>query len=198
MMLCESVDTRRDRHRGVTVSALGSSRRRPAAIADDKLARLHALFCPPLTGYVTGLMLGDRPAAEDIVQETFTKAWRHLRRYEDVDVTTLRPWLYTVARRLVIDVLRARRVRPSEVTMEKLGPVATDNDAINRFVEADRMRQALLKLSPEHRAVLIGLYFHDQSFEDVAQRLGIPAGTVRSRSHYAKRALRALLDEQSS
>ncbi|MFG2042278.1 sigma-70 family RNA polymerase sigma factor [Dactylosporangium sp. NPDC048998] len=174
----------------------GGSGRQPAHMAEDKLARLHASFREPLTGYVTGLLFGDRPTAEDIVQETFTRAWRHLSQHDVTDVAVLRPWLYTVARHLVIDTLRARRVRPSEVTMDKLGPVASTNDDVARMVETDRMHRALLKLSPDHRTVLIELYFHDRSFEEIAQRHGIPVGTVRSRSHYAKRALRAVLDEQ--
>ncbi|MET7424512.1 sigma-70 family RNA polymerase sigma factor [Dactylosporangium sp. NPDC005555] len=177
------------------VVASGGTGQQPTHAAADKLARLHALFREPLTGYVINLLLGDRPAAEDVVQETFTRAWRHLSRHDDVEIDTLRPWLYTVARHLVIDVLRARRARPAEVAMDKLGQFAADEDGVGRMVEADRMRRALLRLSPEHRVVIVELYFHDRSLEETARKLGVPVGTVRSRSHYAKRALRSYLDE---
>src|SRR5258707_12611898 len=87
--------SRRDRYGGVMVVAPGGSRRQPTHTAEDKLARLHALFREPLTGYVIRLLFGDRAAAEDIVQETFTRAWRYLSRHEDGAVAVLRPCLYT-------------------------------------------------------------------------------------------------------
>jgi RNA polymerase sigma-70 factor (ECF subfamily) len=177
------------------VVAPGSGRQRPTHPTEDKLTHLHTTYRTPLTNYVNKLLFGDRPAAEDIIQETFTRAWRHLNQHHDTDITTLRPWLYTVARRLVIDTLRARRARPTEVTIEKLGPLPTTDDTPTRIAETDRMHRALQHLTPEHRTVLIELYYHDQTFDEVAQQLGIPTGTVRSRSHYAKQALRKLLHE---
>ncbi|ASW55399.1 sigma-70 family RNA polymerase sigma factor [Plantactinospora sp. KBS50] len=161
--------------------------------AEDRLGELHALFRRQLLGYVGKAMCGDRAAAEDVVQETFTRAWRHLRQHDDVDVAELRPWLYTVARRLVIDVLRARRARPTEVAVTDLAAVAVSDGDLGRLVRAEAVREALRSLSAEHRTVLIELYFHDRSPAEIAELLGIPVGTVRSRSHYAKQALRAYL-----
>lgn len=166
-----------------------------AQTAEDKLAALDRLFRQPLFGYVLKTMLGDRAAAEDIVQETYVRAWRHLSQHDEVDPVQLRPWLYTVARRLVIDLLRARRARPTEVIVEDLGRLPAGDDRIAGLVRAQSLRAALLELSPEHREVLIELYFHDRSPAEVADRLGIPIGTIRSRSFYAKRALRVHLEE---
>jgi RNA polymerase sigma-70 factor, ECF subfamily len=176
------------------VATSGSAVQQLAQSAEDKLAVLDRLFRQPLLGYVGRTMLGDQAAAEDIVQETFTRAWRYLGQHDDVDPATLRPWLYTVARRLVIDVLRARRARPTEVMMEDLARLAVAEDGIAGLVRAESLRAALLELSAHHRHVLIELYFHDRSPAEIAQRLGVPIGTVRSRSYYAKRALRKHLE----
>ena len=163
--------------------------------AEDKLAALDRLFRQPLLGYVVKAMLGDRAAAEDIVQETYVRAWRYLGQCAEADPARLRPWLYTVARRLVIDVLRARRARPPEVMVEDLGRLPASADAIDALVQAETLRVALLKLSVEHRLVLIELYLYDRSPADLADRLGVPHGTVGSRSFSAKKAFRAVLKE---
>lgn len=160
----------------------GSAAQRPAQTAEDKLAVLDRLFRQRLLGYVGKTMLGDQAAAEDIVQETFIRAWRYLGQHADVDPTTLRPWLYTVARRLVIDVLRARSVRPPEVMMEDLTRLALTEDGTVGLLRSESLRTALLNLSAEHRYVLVELYLHDRSPAEVARELGVPIGTVRSRS----------------
>jgi RNA polymerase sigma-70 factor, ECF subfamily len=163
-------------------------------VAADKIDFLHATVSRPLLAYVAKLTLGDQRMAEDIVQETFVRAWRYLVRHADVEVEAFRPWLYTVARRLVIDLLRARRSRPAEVIVEDLTRVADTGDDIATMLRATSVRGALLALRPEHRSVLIELYYHGRSTVEVASRLGVPVGTVKSRSHYAKQALRASLD----
>ena len=79
--------------------------------------------------------------------------------------------------------------------MADLGWPARSEDSVPGLVRAQSLRAALLALSPEHRLILVELYFHDRSPADVAQRLGLPIGTVRSRSFYAKRALRVYLED---
>lgn len=167
------------------------------ASTDDKLAILYDSVRQPLLSYVVKLMLGQRGVAEDIVQETFMRAWRYLGEHGDVDAVALRPWLFTVARHLAIDVLRARRARPSEVILDDLSRLASA-DGVDELVQAESVRAALRELSPDHRAVLVELYFHDRSPAEVAERTSVPIGTVRSRTYYAKRALREQLDAQES
>ncbi len=157
---------------------------------DDKLEVLYASVRQPLQRYVVKIMLGERDIAEDIVQETFMRAWRYLDGHETVEAGSLRPWMFTVARNLAIDVLRARRARPSEVMMDDLSLLPGGEDEIGGLVQAESVRAALRELSPEHRAVLIELYFHDRSPAEVAERTCVPIGTVRSRTYYAKRAMR--------
>jgi RNA polymerase sigma-70 factor (ECF subfamily) len=105
----------------------------------------------------------------------------------------LRPWLYTVARRLVIDAHRARKARPTEVALEEAGAGPETDEVIDALDHAEALRTALRRLSPDHRYVMIELYVRDRPAEEIAARLGVPVGTVRSRSHYARRALRGYL-----
>ncbi len=161
--------------------------------AEERLASLYDAVGGPLTRYVQKLTLGDQQLAEDIVQETFLRAWRYLSQHPETTAEEFRPWLYTVARRLVIDNLRARRARPPEFITDDLSRVvAVDND-IDSFVTADAIRDALRSLNPEHRTVLIELYYRGRSIADIAAELNVPAGTIKSRSYYAKQAFRALL-----
>ncbi|MFG2042284.1 sigma-70 family RNA polymerase sigma factor [Dactylosporangium sp. NPDC048998] len=157
------------------------------------MSDLHSRCAKPLTTYVAKLTLGDVRLAEDIVQETFLRAWQYLVAHEDLDVGSFAPWLYTVARRLVIDVLRMRRARPAEVLVDDLHrAVVTDGD-IDSMLTTQAVRAALLRLSPEHRVVLVELYYRGRMVAEVAEEFGVAVGTIKSRSYYAKLALRSHL-----
>lgn len=172
-----------------------SRERSPQDTVEDRLELLDRMYRQPLLGYVAKANAGNHVAAEDIVQEAFARAWRYLDEHPDAQPEELRPWLYTVARRLIIDAHRARRARPIEVAIEdtEAGPVA--DDAMTGILHAETLRSALLRLSPDHRYVMVELYMRDRPAEEIARRLGVPVGTVRSRSHYAKRVLRGLLTD---
>jgi len=165
----------------------------PADSVELRLERLDRLFRRPLLGYVAKSHVGGHVAAEDIVQEAFTRAWRYLGEHQDVPPETLRPWLYTVARRLVIDAHRARKARPAEVALEEAGVGPETDDLITALEHTEALYTALRRLSPHHQYVMIELYVRDRPADEIAARLGVPVGTVRSRSHYAKRALRGYL-----
>jgi RNA polymerase sigma-70 factor, ECF subfamily len=165
----------------------------PAVTIEDRLELLDRLFRRPLLGYVAKTHVGSHVAAEDIVQEAFTRAWRYLGEHQDVPPEKLRPWLYTVARRLIIDAHRAKKARPTEVALEETGVGPQTDDVLDALEYAEALRTALRRLSPDHRYVMIELYIRDRPAEEIAARLGVPVGTVRSRSHYAKRALRGYL-----
>ena len=134
----------------------------------------------------------DRQRAEDIVQETFLRLWRHPEVLRSPHAS-VRPWLFTVARRIVIDAVRAQALRPQEVDDTDLECRALDDDDFERLAVAQAFRQALAALSTAHRAVLLELYYRGSSVADAADRLGVPEGTVKSRSYYALRALRSHL-----
>ena len=150
----------------------------PGTLAEALLERLHERYRVQLYGYLVKLTLGDTRMAEDIVQETFVRAWRQIGRDPGIEVETFAGWLYTVARRLVVDMLRARRARPSEVIVDDLSQVSAAQDPIGGLVAAHAVRDALRTLSLDHRVVLIELYYHGRSPTEVADLLDIPVGTV--------------------
>lgn len=160
---------------------------------EQALARLHREHGKALLGFLLGLTYGDRHRAEDLVQETLFRAWKNPEALESGDHASLRPWLYTVARRLAIDARRARLARPAEVGPDALEQSPAAEDRTEQAVAALDLHEALRLLSPEHRDVLVQLYFRGASVREAADALGVPPGTVKSRAYYAIRALRALL-----
>ncbi|MGK5550457.1 sigma-70 family RNA polymerase sigma factor [Actinomadura kijaniata] len=163
--------------------------------ADEGLLRaLYREHGGPLLGYVLRLTGGDRPQAEDVVQETLLRAWRHP---EALAGRPARPWLFTVARNLVVDAHRARRARPPETGIdERVVMTAAGSDDIDRALESWTVAEALAELSPQHRAVLVHTYYRGLSVAEAAKVLGVPPGTVKSRTYYALRALRLALEER--
>jgi len=135
----------------------------------------------------------DLPDAEDIVQETFIRAWRLLPQLSSGDFP-VRPWLYRVARNLLIDADRAARSRPVTVRAQP-AEEGRDDTGLNRVLDQQLVTDALHQLSPAHRTVLVETFYRGHSLARVARQLGIPDGTARSRLHYALRALRRQLDD---
>ena len=138
------------------------------------------------------LLGGDRPQAEDIVQETLLRAWRHA---SELTVEEARPWLFTVARHLTVDARRARSARPAEVAQSAL-PDELATEELDAALDSYLIADALATLSPAHREVIVAAFFRDQTVAQIAAAQHIPAGTVRSRLFYALRALRLSLQER--
>lgn len=165
------------------------------ATADEDVVRaLYAEHAGPLLGYVLRLVRGDRQRAEDVVQETLLRAWRHPEAL-DPDRGPARVWLATVARNLVIDGERARSARPPEVGDDALGTLPA-NDEIDQAMLSWEVMGVLAELSPHHREVVLEVYYRGHSVAEAAERLGIPQGTVKSRTYYALRQLELLLRER--
>lgn len=134
-----------------------------------------------------------RESAQDAVQETFLRAWRNLPRLR-TDPRALRPWLFVVLRRVLIDAYRADRLRPISVAENAVFDHAIE-DGYDGLLERWRLDHALAGLSPSHRQVLVETYYRDTPGDRIAVNLGIAPGTVRSRQHYALRALRRQLTD---
>jgi RNA polymerase sigma-70 factor (ECF subfamily) len=176
-----------------TLLAEPATRRGGDVRTDDALLRvLHEQHGGALWSYVVGLTNGDRAQAQDVVQETMLRAWRNPKVLEQASGSA-RGWLFTVAKRIVIDDWRTARRRREWVTEDlPERPVGDEADAaINRQV----VMAALQTLSIEHRAVLYECYFRGSSVADAATALGIPPGTVKSRTHYALRAFKLAIEE---
>ena len=158
----------------------------------DQIQALHDEHVHALWRFALTLTGGDRQRAEDVVQETLLRAWRSSAQLGASHGAT-RAWLYTVARRLVIDEWRTARSR-HEVLQEAPDSVSVQ-DETDRVLQSWVVADALRRLSPPHRQVLVECFYGGCTTAEAARRLGIPEGTVKSRTHYALRALRLVLEE---
>jgi RNA polymerase sigma-70 factor, ECF subfamily len=159
--------------------------------SDEALIRsLYEEHGKALLAYATRLT-GDRVAAEDVLQETLVRAWQNAGSLSEAH-GSIRGWLFTVARNIITDRMRAKAARPIEVA-ESPTTVPVERDHAQRVVDSMVALQALDHLSEEHRSVLVEIYFQGRTVAETAKILGIPAGTVKSRSHNALKNLRELL-----
>jgi RNA polymerase sigma-70 factor, ECF subfamily len=157
------------------------------------IQQLHDEHATVLFQYCLRLTNQDHGLAEDVVQETMLRGWRHLAQL-DKSQGSVRGWLFTVARNLVIDEWRSRRSR-MEFAVADVPDSAAEADQTDWVLQTWVVGEAVTRLSPDHRAVLLECYYRDASVAEAARRLAIPEGTVKSRMHYALRALRLALEE---
>ncbi len=135
--------------------------------------------------------LRDVQLAEEAVQETFARAWRSWGSF-DPALGAIRAWLFAIERRVIIDLSQQRSARAT-VPLEH-EPVAY-GDEFEQAMMGWQVEEAIRRLRPQHRYVLVKTYFHQRSCQELAKELGIPEGTVRSRLFYALRSLRLTLNE---
>jgi RNA polymerase sigma-70 factor, ECF subfamily len=156
------------------------------------MGALYDKYGRPLFGYVLRSVGGDHQYAEDIVQETMTRAWQ---KSSSLDPDRAGPWLFTVARNLVISGHRRRAARATEVPIAER-EFEADGDDIEHVLQSWQVAEVLRGLSREHREVIVELFYRRRTVAETAQLLGVPVGTVKSRSFYALHALRAALEER--
>jgi RNA polymerase sigma-70 factor (ECF subfamily) len=143
----------------------------------------------PRVRYYLRQMLGDAHAAEDVLQDVWLDVFQGVPKL--LDLAAFPAWVYRVAHDRAARVLR--RPPPPEPlpAAEFAGP-----DAARDFSpdDAAQIHAALNQLPPDHREILVLRFLEEMSYEDIARVVGSPVGTVRSRLHYAKRALRLILE----
>ena len=166
------------------------------AAACDALARRYRR-----AAYLLALqMLGNRDDAMDVTQDAMLRFFTTLKSFDAT--RRVQPWLFTIVRNQVRDLWRRRQRRPADAIGESdalVGQLATPQPGpeadLHRRELKRRVWRALAALPPEKREIIVLRDFHDLSYSDIAQVLGIPIGTVMSRLHGARRQLRARLEE---
>jgi len=135
---------------------------------------------------LAGYILGDATEAQDAVQDALIKAWRNWPSLRDHDA--FRPWF----ERILVNVCRDRLRRHRTLQMVELDDAdeVESADAFRSMIEGDEVAAAVARLAPDQRVVIALRYWRDLTLEQVAETLGLPLGTVKSRLHYALRALR--------
>jgi RNA polymerase sigma-70 factor (ECF subfamily) len=140
-------------------------------------------------------LTGDQARAQDVVQETLLRAWQHPEIVIDDD-RSARAWLFTVARNMIIDETRTARFRRELSTPDDMGALeGAGPDEVDAALDRLLIGEALARLTPEHREVVRCSYFQGWTTAQIAAGLGIAEGTVKSRLHYALRALGLALSE---
>lgn len=157
-----------------------------------RLEALYRLHGRALYLYLLRRTSGDAHLAEDLVQETFLRAWRTPHVINNRG-ESCRPWLVTVARNLLIDLARGRGCRPQETVGDVLPLIPAQRCEIDQLVTSLALQKALAALPPRGREILVQIYLKDRSAQQVSEALGLAIGTVRSRTHAALGALRTEL-----
>jgi RNA polymerase sigma-70 factor (ECF subfamily) len=167
--------------------------RLPRDDSGDELRELYRRYSGELFGFACNA-LGDRDLAEEVVQDVFARAWRHAEAY-DPRRASVRTWLYSIARNRVVDARRRAAVRPGMATGAQSETPAELDRTLEQAVLRWQMAAALARLSPEHREVIRLAHYGGLTLREIAEHKGIPLGTVKSRTSYALRSLRLILDE---
>ena len=141
--------------------------------------------------------LDDTGLAEEAVQDTFLRAWRAAERH-DPSLGSLRTWLFAICKNVIIDLQRSRSVRPTMAKGDRAeagNESADPADPIEEALAAWQIEEALRRISEEHRQALVETYYKGRSYKELAEEIGLPEGTLRSRVFYGMKALRLALEE---
>jgi RNA polymerase sigma-70 factor, ECF subfamily len=160
------------------------------SLDEDVVAAIYRDHGPALRRFVLSASR-DPQLADDVVQETILRVWQQAPHITG----SLRSYLFRTARNIMIDNYRKAQRRPRETSDRELADPADGAERVNELLNRVLMEEALLRLSAEHRDVLVALHYRRYTVQEAAVSLKIPSGTVKSRAFYAVRALRAILDE---
>src|SRR4051794_10879528 len=138
---------------------------------------------------------GERNDVDELVQDTFVRAFQSLDGFRGD--SSFRTWLFTIERRLLLDRRRAEKRRPSRVEVQE-GDAATEYDALDALVAgeaANRVREAMTRLSPTQREVFALRVAQGLSYKEIAELVGTTEGAARVHYHNAMRAVKEQINE---
>ena len=149
-------------------------------------------------------MVRRREDAEDLTQETFVRMFRALDRYDPQ--RPFAAWLFTIASRLAIDHIRRRKVQPVSLTQREAGsdeeydievpdPGPTPDEVTSRTEEERRTEELIRSLPPHYRIVVMLRHQRDMAYEEIAEALHLPLGTVKARIHRAREILKGRIEK---
>jgi RNA polymerase sigma factor (sigma-70 family) len=153
------------------------------------LEEAYAAYAPMVLAYARRHV--GRDDAEDVLQRTFLEAWRHAGRYDPRK--RFSGWLFTIAYRRAVDVLRQRRHQVIDPDLLSGVPGQDGRELVDRLADAAAVRAAVERLPEHERVVVILTYFEELSQREVADRLGVPIGTVKARASRGVRRLREMM-----
>jgi RNA polymerase sigma-70 factor, ECF subfamily len=166
--------------------------------AGDKLA-MQALFVRHRTAVYRWLLrfVRNHTLAEDLLSDVFLDVWRQAGRFEGR--SSVSTWLISIARFKALSARRRRTYAQLDETIEAtVADTANDPEvALQAKDRGELLRQALTRLSLEHREIIDLVYYHEKSVDECAQILGIPAATVRTRMFYARKKLAELVNKDA-
>jgi RNA polymerase sigma-70 factor, ECF subfamily len=132
-------------------------------------------------------IMHDEDMAEDMAQEAFIQAYLHLSRYQP-EKATFKTWLFVIATRQCLSQLRRKQALPLKDDEIVVSPLCTEQRANDQEV-----RDAVMRLRPNYRTVVSLYYWHGYSYDEIAQVMGVPTGSVRGWLHRAKQQLKEAL-----
>lgn len=138
-------------------------------------------------------LLGDAGLADELVQECFVRLWRTAGRF-DLSRGTVAAYMFVMGRSIAADLRKRPSSRPLMLVDE--AQIPAQPDGVDQILETLMMRDALDSLSAAHREVLILVHAEGLTQSQIAERLGLPLGTVKTRMYHGLRALRAALGER--
>jgi RNA polymerase sigma-70 factor (ECF subfamily) len=159
----------------------------------DGMRRVALRYGPELRRYAAR-RVRSRSLADDVVQEMWLRAWRSADQF-DPDRGSLRRWLFAILRNVLVDFARQQACRPLTSPLRPELPAIGDADGADAVVGSLALSAAIRQLTVQHREVIYHGHMHERSQHEIAELLGVPVGTVRSRLFYARQALRRVLVE---
>jgi RNA polymerase sigma-70 factor, ECF subfamily len=138
-------------------------------------------------------MVGNSTTAEDLISEVFLDVWRQAGKFEARSAAST--WLMAIARFKALSVLRRKPEEElDEETAEAIEDLSDDPETtVQKRDKGEILRKCLTALSPDHREIIDLVYYHEKSVEEVAEMVGIPEATVKTRMFYARKKLSELL-----